>query len=299
MDNVEELLKRADLAMYQVKTSGRNAMLFFGSRMQEIISARTSLEHDLRYGLCHGQLLLYYQPQFQGMDQLVGAEALLRWRHPTRGMVPPIEFIALAEETQLIVPIGHWVMEQACAQLVKWSQSLDTADLVISVNVSARQFNMPNFVEQTQALLVASGANPTKLMLEVTESLLLTDMEKTIEKMRALKVLGIGFSLDDFGTGYSSLSYLKRMPLEQLKIDQSFVRDINTDLNDVAIIQAIVSMGRALGIGVIAEGVETAAQRDKLRTLGCEFFQGYFFGRPEPIETFNQAHQKNLSQQLA
>ena len=290
--NVEDLLKRADLAMYQVKAAGRNSMLFFDARMQEAIDARTSLEKDLRFGMRHGQLMLYFQPQFHGEARVIGAEALLRWRHPKLGLVPPIEFIALAEETMLIIPIGHWVMEQACGQLVVWAQSPETAHLVLSVNVSARQFHMPDFVEQTQALLVATGANPARLMLEVTESLLLTDMEKIIEKMQALKALGIGFSLDDFGTGYSSLSYLKRMPLDQLKIDKSFVRDINTDANDVAIIQAITSMGQALNIDVIAEGVETVAQRDALARLGCEYFQGYLFGRPEPIEAFAQALSK-------
>lgn len=289
VSNVEDLLKRADLAMYQVKASGRNSMLFFDTHMQEVINARTSLEQDLRLGLSHGQLVLYFQPQFRGAEQLMGAEALLRWRHPTLGLVPPIEFIPLAEETQLIIPIGHWVMEQACMQLVTWAQSPTTEHLVLSVNVSARQFNMPNFVEQTQALLVATGARPAKLMLEVTESLLLTDMETIIEKMHALRALGVGFSLDDFGTGYSSLSYLKRMPLNHLKIDKSFVQDINTDINDAAIIQAIISMGRALDIHVIAEGVETAAQRDTLTQLGCELFQGYLFGRPVPIEQFEQA----------
>ncbi len=289
VSNLEDLLKRADLAMYKVKATGRNAMLFFDEQMQRVINARTSIEQDLRFGLSNGQLCLYFQPQIHGLSKVIGAEALLRWQHPTRGMVPPIEFILLAEETQLIVSIGDWVLERACDQILLWSKSPETEHMMLSVNVSARQFNMPNFVDKLVNLLLKTGANPARLMLEITESLLLTDMEKIIERMQALKALGIGFSLDDFGTGYSSLSYLKRMPLDQLKIDKSFVRDINTDVNDVAIIQAIISMGRALDIHVIAEGVEDSTQRDALARLGCEYFQGYLFGRPETIEKFEFA----------
>jgi diguanylate cyclase (GGDEF)-like protein/PAS domain S-box-containing protein len=287
--NLEDLLKRADLAMYKVKATGRNAMMFFDAQMQKVTNARISIEQDLRFGLSNGQLCLYFQPQIHGVSKVIGAEALLRWLHPTRGMVPPIEFIPLAEETQLIVSIGDWVLERACDQILVWSKSPDTEHLLLSVNVSARQFNMPNFFDKLEALLLKTGANPARLILEITESLLLTDMEKIIERMQALKALGIGFSLDDFGTGYSSLSYLKRMPLNQLKIDKSFVRDINTDVNDIAIIQAIISMGRALDIHVIAEGVEDSTQLNALAGLGCEYFQGYLFGRPETIEKFEFA----------
>ena len=282
--SVEELLKRADLAMYQAKAAGRNALRFFDPEMQAVVSARASLEADLRQGIAQGQFLLYYQAQVVGEGRLTGAEALLRWQHPSRGLVSPAEFIPLAEESGLILPLGHWVLETACSQLVAWAGQPETARLKLAVNVSARQFRHPDFVDQVLAILESSGADPQRLKLELTESLLLDDVEDIIDKMTTLKAHGVGFSLDDFGTGYSSLSYLKRLPLDQLKIDQSFVRDVFTDINDAAIAQAIIALSQTMGLSVIAEGVETEEQRDFLSRLGCQAYQGYLFGRPGPVE---------------
>ena len=281
-NSVEELLKRADLAMYQAKAAGRNSLRFFDPEMQAVVSARANLEADLRQGIVQGQFLLYYQAQVIGEGRLTGAEALLRWQHPARGLVSPAEFIPLAEESGLILPLGHWVLETACAQLVAWAAQPETQRLTVAVNVSARQFRHPDFVNQVMAILDNSGADPTRLKLELTESLLLDDVEDIIAKMTALKARGVGFSLDDFGTGYSSLSYLKRLPLDQLKIDQSFVRDVFTDINDAAIAQAIIALSQTMGLSVIAEGVETEEQRDFLSRLGCQAYQGYLFGRAGP-----------------
>ena len=217
----------------------------------------------------------------------MGAEALVRWQHPVRGMVAPGEFIALAEETGLILSLGHWVLETACLQLVAWAERPEMASLTLAVNVSAHQFRQSDFVEQVLAVLHRTGANPSRLKLELTESLLVSNVEEVISKMVALKARGVNFSLDDFGTGYSSLTYLKRLPLDQLKIDQSFVRDIHTDPNDAAIAKTIVALAHSLGLGVISEGVETAAQRDFLVQSGCHTHQGYFFSRPLPIALFD------------
>ncbi|NJM12318.1 MAG: EAL domain-containing protein [Synechococcaceae cyanobacterium SM1_2_3] len=285
--SVDELLKRADLAMYQAKATGRNALCFFNPEMQATVTARTSLEADLREGLQQSHFLLHYQPQVDAANRLTGAEALIRWRHPQRGMVSPADFIPLAEDTGLILPLGHWVLETACHQLVQWAGLANMAHLTLAVNVSARQFRHPNFVEQVLAVLDRTGADPGKLKLELTESLLLDDVADAIAKMTALKDRGVGFSLDDFGTGYSSLAYLKRLPLDQLKIDQSFVRDILTDPNDAAIAKTIVALARSLGLAVIAEGVETEAQRDFLVLQNCHAFQGYLFGRPGPADALH------------
>jgi EAL domain-containing protein (putative c-di-GMP-specific phosphodiesterase class I) len=211
---------------------------------------------------------------------------LLRWYHPERGQVSPMQFISLAEETGLIVPIGLWVLQTACAQLKEWQNDALTRDLALAVNVSAKQFRQADFVAQVQRVLLESGAKPSHLKLELTESTVLENVEDTISKMRELKILGVGFSMDDFGTGYSSLQYLKRLPLDQIKIDQSFVRDIATDPNDAAIVQTIIAMTEALGLNVIAEGVETEAQHEFLDLRGCHAFQGYLFGKPVPIDQF-------------
>ncbi|MDO8770214.1 MAG: EAL domain-containing protein [Burkholderiaceae bacterium] len=283
-ETVDELLKRADLAMYQAKAAGRNALRFFDPDMQAAVMARAALEADLREGLREKQFLLHYQGQVDEQGHLIGAEALVRWQHPRRGLVAPAEFIPLAEETGLILPLGQWVLEAACTQLVAWATRPDTARLGLAVNVSARQFRHPDFVAQVLKVLDHTGANPQKLKLELTESLLLDDVEDIIAKMTALKVRGVEFSLDDFGTGYSSLSYLKRLPLDQLKIDQSFVRDVFTDANDAAIVKTILALAQSLGLAVIAEGVETEAQRDFLAAQGCRVYQGYLFGRPGPAE---------------
>jgi diguanylate cyclase (GGDEF)-like protein/PAS domain S-box-containing protein len=288
VDTVDELLKRADLAMYRAKAAGRNTVRFFDPEMQSAVMARVALEADLRDGLNKNELLLHYQPQVDGHGIIIGAEALLRWQHPHRGMIPPLEFIPLAEETGLILPVGHWVLEAACAKLKEWSGHERTVSLTLAVNVSARQFRHVDFVEQVLGVIKRSGADPQRLKLELTESLLLEDVEEVIVKMAKLKAEGVGFSLDDFGTGYSSLSYLKRLPLDQLKIDQSFVRDVLTDPNDAAIARTIVALGRSMGLTVIAEGVETPEQRDFLAASGCGHYQGYLFGRPVAADEFEK-----------
>ncbi len=285
-NSVDELLKQADIAMYQAKAEGRNTLRFFDPELQAAVKARASLEADLRNALRDGQFILYYQPQMDGPLGLTGAEALVRWQHPERGLVSPAEFIGLAEETGLILPLGHWVLETACAQMVAWSGRPETAHLTMAVNVSARQFRQDDFVDQVTAVLNHSGADPRKLKLELTESMLLDNVEDIIAKMTLLKASGISFSLDDFGTGYSSLSYLKRLPLSQLKIDQSFVRDVEINPNDAAIARTIVTLAKSLGLSVIAEGVETEEQRAFLSGQGCNACQGYLFGRPVPLSEF-------------
>ncbi|MES2257400.1 MAG: EAL domain-containing protein [Pseudomonadota bacterium] len=286
--SIEELLRQADLAMYQAKEAGRNTMRFFDPRMQAAVSERVALEHDLREALERNECVLYYQPQLNAQSKVIGAEALIRWRHPQRGMVPPNDFIGLAEETGLIIPLGQWVLRTACDQLASWATSPRTAHFTLAVNVSICQFRHPGFVGEVLDILIKSGANPRRLKLELTESLLIDDVEATIAKMGTLKQAGIGFSLDDFGTGYSSLGYLKRLPLDQLKIDQSFVRDIMTDPNDAAIARTVVALGHSLGLAIIAEGVETEAQRCFLVENGCTEFQGYLFSKPLPIAQFHE-----------
>ncbi len=282
----DEPLKRAELAMYQAKAVGRNAIRFFDPQMQDKVSARAALEDDLRDAIANAQFALYYQAQVVGDGRLTGVEALVRWQHPLRGLVSPAEFIPLAEETGLILPLGQWVLEVACTQLAAWSVQPALADLTMAVNVSARQFHQDDFVALVLDVLKRTGANPKRLKLELTESLLVDDVQGTIVKMNALKIKGVGFSLDDFGTGYSSLTYLKRLPLDQLKIDQSFVRNILTDPNDAAIAKMVIVLAESLGLTVIAEGVELAAQRDVLARQGCHAYQGYLFSRPLPLADF-------------
>jgi len=284
----DEVLKRADTAMYQAKASGRNAVRFFDPDMQSAVDARAHLEADLRHAIADKELQLYYQPQVDAADRVQGAEVLVRWKHPQRGMVMPAEFIPLAEETGLILSIGAWVLQTACQQLTVWATQPALQHLTVSVNVSARQFRQVGFVEQVQGIVQASGANPRKLKLELTESLMVNSVQETVSKMEALSAMGIAFSLDDFGTGYSSLSYLQRLPLDQLKIDQSFVRDILHDAKDAAIAQTVIHLAQNLSLHVIAEGVETQAQRDFLHIIGCREYQGYLFGRPCPLQEFEQ-----------
>jgi diguanylate cyclase (GGDEF)-like protein len=291
-ESVDELMKRADTAMYQAKAAGRNTLRFFDHDMQVAVTTRAALEVDLRRAIKEQQFLIYYQAQLDSRGRVLGAEALLRWPHPERGLVSPAEFIPLAEDTGLILPLGQWVLKTACERLALWASRPELADLSLAVNVSARQFHHRDFVEQVLAALARSGANPQRLKLELTESLLVHDMDDIIVKMTALKAKGVGFSLDDFGTGYSSLSYLKRLPLDQLKIDQSFVRDILTDTDDAAIARMIIVLGESLGLTVIAEGVESDAQRDFLATHGCRAYQGYLFCRPLPVEGFEEFVQR-------
>src|SRR5450830_222855 len=286
---IEELLKQADIAMYQAKKSGRNALRFFDPQMQESIHTRVDLERELRKALDKQQFHLYYQLQVNSSGHPLGAEALIRWIHPERGLVSPFHFIPLAEETGLILPIGKWVLETACAQIKEWQENEGTRRLTLSINVSAKQFHQADFVAQVQAAVQRHGINPMLLKLELTESMLLDNVDDTIATMGALKEVGIRFSLDDFGTGYSSLQYLKRLPLYQLKIDQSFVRDIAVDSSDQAIVRTIIAMAHTLNLNVIAEGVETEDQQSLLLNNGCLHYQGYLFGKPVPITQFDAA----------
>ncbi len=288
-NSFDDTLRRADAALYQAKDAGRNTLCFFDPDMQALLESRVLLEFDLRHALAQDQFSLYYQAQIDKNGKLFSAEVLLRWQHPQRGMVSPAEFIPLAEESGLIIPIGTWVIQMVCEQLQQWSENSLTQDLILAVNVSARQFRQPDFVEQIRQIIKKTGANPAKLKLELTESLVLHNVDDTIEKMQQLKSFGVLFSMDDFGTGYSSLSYLKKLPLSQLKIDQSFVRDIIDDPSDAIIAQTIIGMGHNLGLNVIAEGVETQQQRICLERIGCDAFQGYLFGHPVPISQFEMA----------
>jgi diguanylate cyclase (GGDEF)-like protein/PAS domain S-box-containing protein len=278
--NTEELLKQADLAMYQAKEAGRNAIRFFDPEMQATVTERHALEAELRHALKHDEFSLQYQPQIDEDGAVTGAEALLRWQHRMRGAISPGEFIPLAEHSGLIRPLGLWVLEAACAQLAQWNTDPLTAHLMLSINVSPREFRHQDFVENLLLILDRTQADPAKLKLELTESLLLDDLDATVAKMIALKLRGIGFSLDDFGTGYSSLYYIKRLPIDELKIDQSFIQDALTDANDAAIARTIIALGQTLGLHIIAEGVETGDQRDFLAMNGCRAYQGYYFSRP-------------------
>lgn len=284
--SVEELLKQADIAMYQAKNDGRNAFRIFDPHMQTAITTRVALENELQLALDSHQFHLYYQVQINDEHQVLGAEALIRWIHPERGLISPCHFITLAEETGLIIPIGNWVLNTACRQLKFWQKNELTQELTLSVNVSAKQLRQKNFVSETQAIVQLHNINPTRLKLELTESLLLDNVDDTIVKMISLAEMGIRFSLDDFGTGYSSLQYLKQLPLYQLKIDQSFIRDIASDNSDQAIVKTIIAMAQSLGLNVIAEGVETQQQVQLLLEEGCHQFQGYLFSQPIPIDEF-------------
>ena len=282
--SVNELLKQADLAMYQAKAAGRNAVRFFDPEMQAVATANAALATDLRQAWRENHLKVEYQPQV-GMDgNMSGVEALLRWEHPERGIVGPAEFIPTAEETSLIIPIGHWVLEAACAQLAVWARRPDRAHLSISVNVSVRQFRHPEFIDEVLSCIRRAGIVPNRLKLELTESLLAENIDANMAKMRNLKDLGVRLSVDDFGIGYSSLSYLKHLPIDELKIDRSFIKDILVDGNDAAIAGTIIGLCRNLGLEVIAEGVETEEQRAFLARQGCHRYQGYLFCRPLPIE---------------
>lgn len=294
---VKDLFKRADTAMYEAKMAGRNAVRFFDPAMQAILVVRMLLESNLRLALPNQQFQLYYQVQVNAAGKLIGAEALLRWIHPDRGFISPGEFIPLAEETGLIVPIGNWVLETACAQIKRWENDPLAKDLTLAVNVSARQFQQADFVEQVIATVRRHQIDPSRLKIELTESTVLDNVDATTEKMQQLKQHGIVFSMDDFGTGYSSLAYLQRLPLNQLKIDQSFVRDISDDENDATIVRTIISLGTNLGLNVIAEGVETDAQRNFLIEHNCYAFQGYYFSKPLPLAGFTELLEKHQQRQ--
>jgi EAL domain-containing protein (putative c-di-GMP-specific phosphodiesterase class I) len=269
--------------MYQAKTLGRNTLCFFDPAMQASVSNNAAVSVDLREGLQAQQFVVHYQPQVDRDGAIASVEALVRWNHPRRGLVMPADFIPVAEDTGLILPLGQWVLETACAQLAAWENDRATNELSISVNVSVRQFRHPDFVDMVMEAIQYTRIRPHKLKLELTESLLADRMEITIEKMGLLKALGVTLSLDDFGVGYSSLSLLKRLPLDQLKIDKGFVADVLTDPSDAAISRAIIALAQSLGLQVVAEGVETVEQRDFLAAQGCGYFQGYLFAPPLPI----------------
>jgi diguanylate cyclase (GGDEF)-like protein len=297
-DAADDMLKRADLAMYRAKARGRNTVCFFDPAMETSAASRAALLADLNKAMQNRDFELYYQPQMDSGGRVTGVEALIRWRHAERGMVPPGEFIPLAESAGLIVELGLWVLEAACAQLAKWARQPETEGLTLAVNVSIRQFLDSHFVQLVEEALRESGANPHRLKLEITESFLLEKATDTIAKMTALKAHGISFSMDDFGTGYSSLSQLRQLPLDQLKIDQSFIRDVLNCEKDAAIVSTIIALGRSLNLSVIAEGVETEGQRNFLENEGCHVYQGYLFSKALPASQFeefvNEAGQLNV-----
>ncbi len=285
----ETLLKQADIALYQAKDAGRNTIRYFNPAMQATIDERAVIEASIQRGLACDEFRLHYQPQVNQDGRLIGVEALVRWLTPERGMVPPIYFVGLAEATGQITQIGQWTLDEACRQLKAWESDARYADLYIAVNISVRQFHQPDFVDQVKQSLANSAAKPNRLKLELTEAVVLDNIEIVIKQMKQLTEIGISFALDDFGTGYSSLSHLKKLPICEVKIDKSFVLGMAYDPNDASLtVQAILAMSRALGLHVIAEGVETQAQRDFLIKHGCRAFQGYLFGKPVPIEEWDQ-----------
>ena len=281
-ESADDVLQQADIAMYQAKAAGRHTIRFFAPALQVAINARAAMEEALRNAIKTNQFVLHYQPQVHDGD-LIGVEALIRWNHPARGILAPGQFIPLAEETGMIHSLGEWVLETACKQISVWAQKKETAHLTTAVNISVRQFRQADFVERVLDVLHRTGANPLNLKLEITESVLADSLDEVIAKMTVLRTHGLGFSLDDFGTGYSSLSYLKHLPLDQLKIDRAFIRDMLADHASMAIAQSIISLGRAMGLSVIAEGVETAEELGVLESIGCHMHQGYFFSKPLPV----------------
>lgn len=299
LQTAAEVLKQADIAMYQVKAQRGNAMCFFDPSMQVAVSARARLESDLQEALREGQFLLHLQPQFTHAGAMVGVEALLRWQHPERGLVPPAQFIAVAEDSELIVPLGRWVLQSACELLARWQSVPWLSSLSLSVNVSARQFRQPGFVEQVTQLLQQTGAPAHRLELELTESLVLEDVEDSIAKMHQLRTKGVRFAVDDFGTGYSSLAYLTRLPLHRLKIDRSFVHHLGERHSDDVVVQTILGMARNLELEVVAEGVETEAQRNFLALHGCDLYQGYLLARPMPVQALEARRAEEQAVQLA
>lgn len=286
-ENANDVLQQADIAMHQAKTAGRNTIRIFAPALQAAVNARAAIQEQLRQAIKAEQFVLYYQPQVEH-GRLIGTEALIRWNHPQRGLLAPADFIPMAEENGLIEPLGDWVLESACRQLAEWADKKESVNISIAINISARQFRETSFVQKVLEALDRTGAESRNLKLELTESMLASNIEEVISKMTYLKAHGLRFSLDDFGTGYSSLAYLKQLPLDQLKIDRSFVQDILVDASSGAIAQTIISLSRAMGLPVIAEGVETDEQREFLERLGCHSFQGFLFGRPLPLAEFHR-----------
>jgi len=287
-DKVDEIMVRAGLALTQASLEGSNQSSFFQPEMQTKAEHLRSLEAELRHALQLRQFVLYYQPQVNAMHQVIGAEALLRWQHPSRGLVSPDLFIGLAEQTDLIIPIGLWVLQTACEQLKLWAVDEQLGRLQLAVNISPKQFEQTNFVTQVQQVLASTGADPQRLKFELTESLVLSDVPQAIAKMLQIKQLGVTFAVDDFGTGSSALSYLARLPLDQIKIDKAFVHSIPDHGPADAVTRSIIAMAEGLHMAVIAEGVETAAQQETLESQGCYFYQGYLFSRPLPLPQFEE-----------
>ena len=278
----EELLKQADISMYQAKSAGRNTYRFFDPNMQALLNTRVDMDNNMRQGLQNDEFSLYYQPQVNSHNELLGCEGLIRWQHPEHGMILPGIFIPIAEDTGFIIQLGRWTLEQACNQIVSWSGSSELKNIKISVNISANQFRHPGFVNDVLDTINRTGANPGQLKLELTESFIIADIEDAIHKMSALKDKNVSFSLDDFGTGYSSLAYLKRLPLDELKIDRSFISNVLKDENDAAIVRTIIALGKTMNLSIVAEGVETQAQRQFLLSEGCDLYQGYLFSEAVP-----------------
>jgi len=285
--SAEEIIQQSDIAINQAKNAGRSCLRFFAPALQTAVNARVAMEEDLRLAIERDEFVLYYQPQLHN-KRIIGAEALIRWRHPTRGLVFPDKFIPLAEETGLILGLGDWVLETACRQAAAWQRSKEMDGITISVNISARQIHQPAFVEKVLSTLRRTGVDPHRIQMELTEGSLVIDIESVIARMSHLRAHGLQFSVDDFGVGYSSLSYLKRLPLDKLKIDRSFVRDILQDQSSSAIAQAIISLCSAMNLSVIAEGVESEEQREHLAGLGCHTFQGYLFSKALPAREFER-----------
>ncbi|MCC6072681.1 putative bifunctional diguanylate cyclase/phosphodiesterase [Massilia sp. GCM10020059] len=286
--NADTVIRQADMAMYKAKDAGRNTFRFFSAAMQLAVESRAALEADLRLAIGLGQLQLHYQVQVDARQNVLGAEALVRWRHPVRGLVSPLQFIPIAEESSLILEIGNWVLDTACAQLARWQDKPALRHLTLAVNVSARQFRQADFVDMLRAIVERHPCDVSRLKLELTESMVLSDVAEVVHKMESLQALGLSLSMDDFGTGYSSLAYLKKLPLAQIKIDQSFVRDITTDAADAVMVKTIIDLARNFHLEVIAEGVETVEQLEFLRAHGCAMYQGFLFGKPQPVEAFEE-----------
>ena len=288
-NDIKNIVKQADTALYRAKSNGKNTFHFYRPSMQLLADQHLAMERALHTALERNELYLHYQPQVDHNFSIMGTEALIRWQHPEQGFVPPDQFIGLAEETGLIIPIGRWVLEQACTQLAEWQNcGLCPAQFRMAVNISAKQFDHPQFLNVLSEVISNTGVDPNKLELELTESLLVKNMDATITRMDAIRAMGIALSIDDFGTGYSSLKYLKQMPINQLKIDKSFVMDLLTDANDRAITETIIAMASHLQMEIIAEGVEDAAIMDMLIKLGCKHFQGYYFSRPVSADNCSQ-----------